>query len=176
MKKIVLRTLFIGGITLGLSIFGNTAVLAADSLTGKTDIAAKTIAGDVTLMIDGTVDFKEQPLSPEINFGSQDLNYTVTDYSGSTNGYILQAQLEDQDMNRTLQVDGKEISTTGTEKDDQGNEIPTTPTSVVDKATDVFGDNTDKLPVTLKYKNVTEIKDLTTKIEWTLIKGGTVTP
>ena len=57
MKKIVLGTLFIGGITLGLSIFGNTAVLAADSLTGKTDIAAKTIAGDATLMIDGTVDF-----------------------------------------------------------------------------------------------------------------------
>jgi hypothetical protein len=172
MKKIFLKALFMGGV-LSCTIVGNTSILAADSLTGKTTVTAKTTAGDVTLAINNKLDFGDQQLSDLIDFGSKEITYHVTDYSGDTNGYSLQARVEDSDANRMLKVNSTDISAVGT-VDSQGNSLP--PITIDSVKTDIFGINPDKkVTISLKYSNLKEKSILNTTIDWILVKGS-VTP
>ncbi|MCI1903381.1 MAG: hypothetical protein LKJ03_04795 [Enterococcaceae bacterium] len=150
--------LFIGGLTLG-AVFacGNTASAAPAS--GQTTITAATEAGEISMTIDPTIDFGTKPLAATIDFGSKDATLVVSDYTGSANGYTLQAKTEAADVNRTLQVKDITVSDTA-------------PIEVLKKETDTFGINAaENLPVALKYTNVTEVKTFSFIVDWTLTKG-----
>lgn len=159
MKKQTATILFIGGIMLGTAFACGRPAQAADTLNGQTTVSAGTTAGDVTLAIGSTLDFGSQPLSPTIDFGAKELTYKVTDYSGDTKGYTLQAKVETEDQNRTLEINGKVVDAASA-------------ATVHDKKTNIFGENAaETLPVTLKYTHITEKKTLSFVVDWTLVKG-----
>ncbi|MDM8213233.1 hypothetical protein QUW13_05035 [Enterococcus hirae] len=154
--------LLIGGISLG-AVFACGSMVSAAPASGQTTITAATEAGEISMTIDPTIDFGTKPLAATIDFGSKDATLVVSDYTGSTNGYTLQAQAEAADANRTLQVKDIPVSDTA-------------PIEVLKKETDTFGVNAaETLPVTLKYSNITEVKTFSFIVDWTLIKG-TVQP
>jgi hypothetical protein len=186
MKKALAGVLLAGGVILGTVALAGPNVQATSVLTGKTAVAAKTIAGDVTLEVGANLDFEDQPLSEAIDFGTKELELTVTDYSGDANGYTIQAQVDGADDKRVLKIDGKEVNsivptppaadgTTPTTPDPAA--TPSSPVEVHVEKTDTFGKNAPvKLPIALTYAGVTEKQGLTFGIAWTLVKGTTVQP
>lgn len=157
MKKKIKSTLLLGGILLG-STFGMSAQ-AADILNGSTEIGAEIIRGDVILSIDSPTNFGSQPLSAIVDFGSKEIKYTVTDYSGLTNGFTVSAKLTDTDEKRLLKIGETELSET--------------PALVIKKATNKVGENKDKLTSSLVYTGVTITQKYTSTIEWNLSKVNT---
>ncbi|WP_407350019.1 hypothetical protein VNN41_03270 [Lactococcus garvieae] len=156
MKKISLSTVLGGVILFGAGLIVPT-VQAADVLSGDTAVSATVAGGDVTLTVDATKDFGSQPMAPVIDFGTQDIGYTVTDYSGNTRGYSITAKLGDDVTERTLSVGGKELSTTAQE--------------VVNEASSSAGDHTGTLPAALQYEGVTTPGALSSTINWELTKA-----
>lgn len=157
MKKIILSAVVTGVVITGIS--SNMKVQADDSLNGNTEIGAEVTKGDVTLVVDSTVDFGTQVLSDTVDFGSRDINYTVTDYSGTVNGFELSAKLLDQDEKRSLKLNGTELSDTAT--------------TVVSETSNEFGENEGIVTSELVYSGVENIQTYNSLIEWNLTKGTT---
>lgn len=155
MKKIILSIVLCGGVLLGMT--NGLTVQAADTLSGNTEIGAEVIKGDVSLTIDATTDFGSQPLSGTVDFGSKDIYYTVTDWSGTTNGYEISAKLADTDDKRSLKIGEVELSEEAA--------------PVVTKDENSVGENSDKVASSLVYTNVTKVQKYTSTIEWNLTKG-----
>ncbi|MFK4943882.1 hypothetical protein ACFX18_07020 [Lactococcus garvieae] len=132
---------------------------ADDTLTGTTAVSSEVTKGDVTLKIDTTTDFGQQPLSAVVDFGTTDVNYTVTDYSGDVKGFTIAAKLADTDSKRSLKIGEVELSGTAA--------------SVVTTDTNVVGDNTNKVSAALKYTGVEKVQKYASSIEWSLTKGTT---
>jgi hypothetical protein len=188
MKKALAGVLLAGGVVLGMVALAGPNAQATSVLTGKTAVAAKTIAGDVTLEVGANLDFSDQPLSEAIDFGTKELELTVTDYSGDANGYTIQAQVDGADDKRVLKIDGKDVNSivptppaadgaTPATPDPAAATTPSSPVEVHAEKTDTFGKNAPiKLPIALTYSGVTEKQGLTFGIAWTLVKGTTVQP
>lgn len=157
MKKIILSTVLCGGILVASSSM--LTVHADDILTGTTAVSSEVTKGDVTLKIDTTTDFGQQPLSAVVDFGKTDVNYTVTDYSGDVKGFTIAAKLADTDSKRSLKIGEVELSNT------------TAPVITTD--TNVVGDNTNKVYAALKYTGVKKVQKYASNIEWSLTKGTT---
>lgn len=143
MKKKICATLYVGTLICASSI---TTVHAADTLTATTTVNSEVTKGDITLKVDKAIDFGQQPLSRVVNFGTKNINYTVTDYVGETNGFTISAKLSDVDAKRTVKIGETELSQTAT--------------AVVTKSKDVVGDNTDKVSASLKYTGLEKIKSV----------------
>lgn len=157
MKKYILSIALCGG---GLvASTASVTVHADDSLTGTTSVSSEVVKGDITLAIDNSTDFGQQPLSDVVDFGTKDINYTVTDFTGTTDGFTIAAKLTDIDSKRSLKLGGIELSDIDT--------------PIIQKATDTFGDNKDKVSAALKYTGVNQVKVYTSSIEWSLTKGTT---
>lgn len=154
MKNMILSAVLCGGI---LIVSSPMLTAHADTLTGTTAVSSKVVKGDVTLDVDSTINFGEKPLNSVVDFGTKPVNYTVTDYSGNSNGFTISAKLADVDAKRSLKIGSVELS----DKE----------AMVVTKATDVVGDNTDNLSATLMYTGVDKVQSYTSSIEWTLTKG-----
>lgn len=157
MKKIILSAVLCGGV-----LVASSAMLTAqadDTLSGTTAVSSEVVKGDVTLTVDNSTDFGQKPLANIVDFGAHDINYTVTDYSGTTDGYTISAKLTDTDAKRSLKIGDVELSDTDAQ--------------VVSQSSDQVGDNADKVSATLKYTGVTEAKAYTSSIEWTLTKATT---
>ncbi|MFK4895354.1 hypothetical protein ACI1TH_00380 [Lactococcus petauri] len=157
MKKIILSAVLCGGILISSSTM--LTAHADDTLSGSTAINSEVIKGDVTLTLDSSIDFGKKPLANIVDFGAHDINYTVTDYSGNTNGYTISAKLSDTDAKRSLKIADVELSDTDAQ--------------VISQSSNQVGDNTDKVSTTLQYTGVTETKTYTSSIEWTLTKATT---
>lgn len=157
MKKIILSTVLCGGILVASSSM--LTAHADDTLTGTTAVSSEVTKGDVTLKIDTTTDFGQQPLSAVVDFGTTDVNYTVTDYSGDVKGFTIAAKLADTDSKRSLKIGEVELSDTAA--------------SVVTTDTNVVGDNTNKVSAALKYTGVEKVQKYASSIEWSLTKGTT---
>ncbi|WP_404898609.1 hypothetical protein [Lactococcus garvieae] len=132
---------------------------ADDTLTGTTAVSSEVTKGDVTLKIDTTTDFGQQPLSAVVDFGTTNVNYTVTDYSGDVKGFTIAAKLADTDSKRSLKIGEVELSDTAA--------------TVVTTNTNVVGDNTNKVSAALKYTGVEKVQKYASSIEWSLTKGTT---
>lgn len=157
MKKIILSAVLCGGV-----FVASTSMLTAhaeDTLSGTTAVNSEVVKGDVTLKVDEGTDFGQQPLSAVVDFGTKDVNYTVTDYSGDVNGFTIAAKLADTDAKRSLKIGEVELSETAA--------------PVVTKDTDAVGDNTDKVSAALKYTGVEKVQKYASRIEWSLTKGTT---
>lgn len=154
MKKLLSMTLCVG-ILLGAS----SAITAhADgTTTGTTTVNSEVTKGDLTLKVDGSTDFGQKPLSSVVDFGTRDINYTVTNYTGETNGFTISAKLSDKDDKRSVKIGEVELSQTAA--------------AVVTKSTDAVGENTDKVSASLKYTGVEKAQKCTFNIEWTLTNG-----
>ncbi|MCS8569848.1 hypothetical protein [Pediococcus pentosaceus] len=160
MKKIILSAMLCGGMLLGVANSG--VAHAADKLSGTTTATATVAKGDVTLDVDSTAKFANpQPLSADVKFDGASVGYTVTDYSGDTNGYTLSAKLTDTDATRTVMVGDTPL-------DPEGGA-----TKVVTKDTDKTTNPEETLSLSVEYKGITEVKDYTTTIEWDLQKAQT---
>ncbi|MFK4881361.1 hypothetical protein QR692_08755 [Lactococcus petauri] len=157
MKKIILSAVLCGGIFVASSSM--LTAHADDTLTGTTAVSSEVTKGDVTLKIDTTTDFGQQPLSAVVDFGTTDVNYTVTDYSGDVKGFTIAAKLADTDSKRSLKIGEVELSGTAA--------------SVVTTDTNVVGDNTNKVSAALKYTGVEKVQKYASSIEWSLTKGTT---
>lgn len=157
MKKRILGLTLLGGLLIGAT--NATSAEAADVLNGSTEIGAEVVKGDVTLIVDNKTDFGTQPLSSVVDFGLKDINYTVADYSGTTNGFSISAKLTDIDEKRSLRLDGIELSDVA---------VP-----VVTKDSNLVGDNVDKVSSGLIYTGVTKAEKYTSTIEWNLTKATT---
>lgn len=155
MKKKICATLYVGTLICASSI---TTVHAADTLTATTTVNSEVIKGDITLQVDKTIDFGQQPLSRVVNFGTKNINYTVTDYVGKTNGFTISAKLSDVDAKRSVKIGEVELSQDAA--------------SVVTKSTDTVGENTDKVSASLKYTGIEKVQKYTSSIEWSLTKGN----
>lgn len=155
MKKLLSMTLCVG-ILLGAS----SAVTAhADgTTTGTTTVNSEVTKGETTLKVDGATDFGQKPLSSVVDFGTRDINYTVTDYTGETNGFTISAKLSDKDDKRSVKIGEVELSQDAA--------------SVVTKSTDTVGENTDKVSASLKYTGIEKVQKYTSSIEWSLTKGS----
>jgi hypothetical protein len=153
MKKIILSAALCGGMLLGTA---NGIAVHADTLSSSTAVSAEVTRGDVTLAVDPTVDFASQPLAATVDFGSKDINYSVTDYSGETDGYQITAKLTDEaDATRTVTVGGVTLSNEAAQ--------------VASKTTNEVGENADTLAATLSYTGIKQVKDYSTSIEWNLV-------
>lgn len=157
MKKIILSAVLCGGIFVASSSM--LTAHADDTLTGTTAVSSEVTKGDVTLKIDTTTDFGQQPLSAVVDFGTTAVNYTVTDYSGDVKGFTIAAKLADTDSKRSLKIGEVELSGTAA--------------SVVTTDTNVVGDNTNKVSAALKYTGVEKVQKYASSIEWSLTKGTT---
>lgn len=156
MKKVIVSLVLCGGITVG--ILSERIVYADDTLNGSTEVGAEVIKGDVTLAMDSATDFGSQPLSETVDFGAKDINYTVTDYSGTTDGFTISAKLTDTDDTRSLKIGETELSETAA--------------AVITKDSNEVGDNTDKISATLVYTGVTKVQKYATTIEWNVTKAS----
>lgn len=157
MKKNILSAVLCGGILVASSSMLTTH--ADDTLTGTTAVSSEVTKGDVTLKIDTTTDFGQQPLSAVVDFGTTNVNYTVTDYSGDVKGFTIAAKLADTDSKRSLKIGEVELSDTAA--------------TVVTTNTNVVGDNTNKVSAALKYTGVEKVQKYASSIEWSLTKGTT---
>lgn len=157
MKKFILSAVLCGGVLVASSSM--LTVHADDTLTGTTAVNSEVVKGDVTLKVDEATDFGQKALSSVVDFGSKDINYTVTDYSGDVKGFTISAKLTDTDDKRSLKIGDVELS-------DQ--EAP-----VVTKASNTVGENTDKVAAALKYTGVEKVQKYASSIEWSLTKGTT---
>lgn len=155
-----MNKLFKGTVAVGMGLFlvGGHTALAADVLDGDTNVTAEVIAGDITLTIDQTVDFGQQPLAETVDFGTQNMGYIVTDFSGLTNGYTLTAKVTDENNLRTLGANSVTLNTTDGE--------------IVSAQSNNVGANTGNFDLALSYSGVTEAKEYTSTIEWTLTKAS----
>lgn len=155
MKKTILSIALCGGI---LASVGTAVIVHADDTkTGTTEVTSKVLAGDISLLIDNSVNFGEKTLAKEVDFGSKDVNFTVTDYTGAPKGFTIQAVLKDEDAKRVVTVGDKELSKTATQ--------------VYSVKANNNGDNIGKVAATLKYTGLDTAKVYTTNIEWTLSAG-----
>ena len=155
MKKLILSLLLCGGIF--SLLVKPLATHAEDTTTGTTAITSEVVRGDVTLKVDAELNFGKQPLSAVVNFGSKEMNYTVTDYSGENDGFIIAAKLTDTDPTRSLKIGDVELSATAA--------------PIVTKETDIVGENQEKLTATLTYTGLKKVQTYTSTIEWNLTKG-----
>lgn len=158
MKKMILSAVLCGGVLVASSSM--LTVHADDTLTGTTAVSSEVVKGDVTLKVDAATDFGQKALSAVEDFGTKDINYTVTDYSGDVKGFTISAKLTDTDAKRSLKIGGVELSDTAA--------------PVVTKTADVVGENTDKVSAALKYTGVDKVQKLTSSIEWSLTKVTTL--
>lgn len=158
MKKVIMTgslvcgTILVMGLSTGLTV-------QADELTGNTAIGAEVIKGDTVLEIDKNTNFGQKSLSDVVNFGTQDINYTVTDYTGTKNGFSISAKLTDTDATRSLKVSGEELSETAVE--------------VVNADTNAVGANVAKVEIGLVYTKAQDTKVFNSTIEWELTKATT---
>lgn len=161
MVKIHKGYLMVGMICVGglLIIPTSSGVKADDVLAGKTTIEAQVTRGDLIIGIDAKTNFGEQPLNETVDFGSRDIAITIIDYTGSTSGYTITAQLTDADKKRALVVNGVALSETAA--------------TVLMKANNQVGENKEKVVAQLKYRNPTETKVYQTVIKWQLTNGTT---
>lgn len=157
MKKVIVSAVLCGGILMGIT--SGVTAQAADQLDGNTIIGAEVIKGDITLKVDNTIDFGSQPLSDVVDFGSKDISYTVTDYTGATNGFELSAKVMDTDEKRSLKFGDIELS-----------EIAT---PVVIEATNIVGENTKTVSSSLVYTGIEKVQKYTSNVEWNLNKSTT---
>lgn len=157
MKKVIVSAVLCGGVLMGMTS-GLTAQ-AADQLDGSTTIGADVTKGDITLKVDTETDFGSKPLSDVVDFGSKDIGYTVTDYTGTTNGFELSAKVMDTDEKRSLKIGEKELSETAQ--------------PVVTEANNVVGENTKTVSSALKYTGIEKVQKYTSNVEWNLTKSTT---
>ncbi|EUJ41143.1 hypothetical protein [Brochothrix campestris] len=144
---------------LTLMTAGAVNVHADDVLTGNTTIDAQVTKGDLILAMDEKTDFGTQPLGDKIDFGTKDIAFTVTDFTGTTTGFTLTAQLGDTDAKRSLKVGGVELSETAV--------------TVLSKPTNIIGENKEKVGAQLVYTNVNETKVFQTLVKWQLTNATT---
>ncbi|MBF8807314.1 MAG: hypothetical protein IC227_01445 [Enterococcus lacertideformus] len=155
MKKMSLFILLCGGIL--ITSTKAVTVHADDSMVGTTSVTSEVVRGDVILKMDSAINFGQKPLSAVVDFGSKEMNYTVTDYSGDTDGFMITAKLTDADPKRSLTIGDVELSTTAA--------------PIVTKEVNVVGENSEKVTATLKYTGLEKIQTYTSTIEWMLTKG-----
>ena len=138
-----------------------SSVSAADNNTnGETTVNSEITEGEVTLEVDATTNFGKKELAPVVNFDDQVINFKVTDYSGTTNGYTITAKLGGADTTRSLRIGTSELSNTDA-------------TEVVAEATHNVGVNTGSVDAALKYTGATETRAFTSVINWELTKAST---
>ncbi|HEM7699985.1 TPA: hypothetical protein U2K93_001647 [Enterococcus faecalis] len=157
MKKVIVSAVLCGGVLMGMTS-GLTAQ-AADQLDGKTTIGSEVIKGDITLKVNDNIDFGVKPLSGVVDFGTKEISYTVTDYTGTTNGFELSAKVMNKDGKRSLKIGDKELS----EKAQ----------AVVTEANNVVGENTKTVSSALKYTGIEKVQKYTSNVEWNLTKSTT---
>lgn len=158
MKKVVVSAVVCVGVIMGMTS-GLTAAQAADQLNGSTAIGAEVTKGDLTLTVDGTTDFGSQPLSDVVDFGPKDIDYTVTDYTGTTNGFELSAKVTDTDEKRSLKIGDVSLSETAA--------------PIVTEEDNVVGDNVKTVSSELVYTGVKKVQKYTSNVEWNLTKTTT---
>ncbi|ODJ58899.1 hypothetical protein [Brochothrix thermosphacta] len=137
-----------------------SSVSAEDKMNGETTVNSEITKGEVTLEVDATTNFGKKELAPVVNFDDQVINFKVTDYSGTTNGYTITAKLGDADTTRSLKIGESELSNTDA-------------TEVVAEATHDVGENEGSVNAALKYTDATETREFTSVINWELTKGST---
>ena len=135
-------------------------VNAADKTNGETTVNSEITQGEVTLTVDGTTNFGQKALAPVVKFGEQDINFKVTDYSGTTDGYTITAKLGDADTTRSLKIGESELSDTQA-------------TEVFAKDSHEVGENEGSVKAALTYTGATETRAFTSVINWELTKGST---
>ena len=145
----------------GMMAFSFVSSVSADNtMNGETTVNSEITEGEVTLEVDATTNFGKKELAPVVNFDDQVINFKVTDYSGTTNGYTITAKLGDADTTRSLKIGESELSNTDA-------------TEVVAEATHDVGENEGSVNAALKYTEATETKAFTSVINWELTKGST---
>lgn len=137
-----------------------SSVSAADKTNGETTVNSEITQGEVTLAVDAETNFGSKELAPIVNFDDQVINFKVTDYSGTTNGYTITAKLGDADTTRSLRIGTSELSNTDA-------------TEVVAEATHDVGENEGSVKAALKYTGATETRAFTSVINWELTKAST---
>jgi len=157
MKKIYFIP-FLVSIFLSFSL-GVKTISAEDNLEGSTAISAQVVAGNTSFSIENEILFDSQTLSNQIDIGLKEIEYVVTDYSGTVNGYEITAKLLDIDPTRTLKVADVELSDASS--------------FIVSSNSNIVGENTGILDVSLEYKGISEAKTYTTIIEWTYSSSHT---
>lgn len=157
MKTIILRTVLCGGVLVGMT---SGMTVQADTLDGNTKLSAEVTQGEVNLSIQEEVKYDAQPLSSSVDFGEKLVEFRVTDYSGTTNGYEISAKLLDNDDKRFVTINSDEISETAR--------------TVFIAESNTVGINLPELvEVGLQYKGIEKTMTYTTDIEWTLTKATT---
>ncbi|ATF25653.1 hypothetical protein [Brochothrix thermosphacta] len=145
----------------GMMAFSFVSSVSADNtMNGETTVNSEITEGEVTLEVDATTNFGKKELAPVVNFDDQVINFKVTDYSGTTNGYTITAKLGDADTTRSLKIGESELSNTDA-------------TEVAAEATHDVGENEGSVNAALKYTDATEKKAFTSVINWELTKGST---
>jgi len=134
-------------------------ISADDNLREKNTMSAQVIGGDFSFSIENALIFEAQTLSSHIDIGSKDIDYVVTDYSGTVDGYEITAKLLDTDPTRILKIDDVELS-------DVSNIVVLTDSNSI-------GENSDTLNISLEYRGISEAKTYTSIIEWTFSSSQT---
>ncbi|WP_429960513.1 hypothetical protein [Enterococcus sp. AZ012] len=134
-------------------------ISADDNLREKNTMSAQVIGGDISFSIENAVIFESQILSSHIDIGSKDIDYVVTDYSGTVDGYEITAKLLDTDPTRILKINDVELS-------DVSNIVVLTDSNSI-------GENSDTLNISLEYRGISEAKTYTSIIEWTFSSSQT---
>lgn len=142
-----------------------SSVSAADKTNGETTVNSEITQGEVTLAVDAETNFGSKELAPIVDFDDQVINFKVTDYSGTTNGYTITAKLGDADTTRSLRITG----TSGSESELSNTDA----TEVVAEATHDVGENEGSVNAALKYTGATETRAFTSVINWELTKAST---
>jgi len=88
MKKTMIAGMLLCG---GLMIAANGQV--ASAADGKTEVTAEVTPGILELKVPDKIDFGSQPLSDNVKFDQQEVEYTINDYTGSTSGHIINARI-----------------------------------------------------------------------------------
>jgi len=148
----------------GVLVAGMPTISASadDVTTGETALSAYLSRGDMVLGVDKEVNFGQQQLTEDANvdFGSKQIAYTVDDFTGKQIGFIISAQAGKKDEDRTLNLNGKNISNEAAD--------------VVVQEASQYGRNTGEITAELIFDNLTSInKDVTDTITFTITQGTT---
>lgn len=159
MKKTMITGSVVCGTMLVMGLTSSLTVSADDTLAGSTTIGAEVTKGDTILAIDKNINFGQKPLADKVDFGPQDIKYTVTDYTGTKDGYSISAKLTDEDTTRSLKINGEELSQT--------------PIEVITADANKVGENGATVTAELVYTGAQDTTTFNSTVEWVLTKATT---
>ncbi|WKK68808.1 hypothetical protein [Brochothrix thermosphacta] len=159
MKKSMIKGSILCGTMVLVGLNSGLTAQAADSLSGNTNVGAEVTTGDVILKVNSSTDFGQKPLDKVVDFGKKNINYTVTDYTGTKNGFSISAKLGDSDTTRSLKIGDKELSETAV--------------AVVIAGSNTVGPNEGVVEASLIYTDAQDTQKLNSVIEWELTNTTT---